>query len=139
MERYAYSLDQKSWVGAFDSRDQAARQGAQDNRHLVAPKGNLEIWTAVAGRSPRAGELVPDGSELLQMLARQLGDQGNAGEWFLKLTALPSETHEVLRRRVADAVDGWVGALGLQPRFFSVEDPQRHSICVFNGTKREAG
>lgn len=139
MERYAYSLDQKTWVGVFDSRDQASRAAGQDNRHLYAPKENITVWTGIAGRTPRAGELVPGGADLLQLLKQRLGDQGAAAEWFKKLEGLPPETVDVLRRRVVDAVDSWANSIGLQPRFFEVEEPERHTVCVFNGTKREAG
>jgi hypothetical protein len=139
MERYAYSLDGKIYVGSFESRDAAKRGALFDNRHVLEARTSVDVWTAIRGTSPRAGELVPSGERLLSLMKDQLGGGEAAAAWFAKLEGLPEETIERLRHRVVEAFEGWTGSLGLHPRFFSVEEPHKNSAFVIEGVKKAVG
>lgn len=138
MERYAYSLDGKSYTGSYESRDAAGRGALQDNKHRLIARSTVDVWTAIRGTCPRAGELVSSGEELLAFLRTRLGPDAAAEAWFAKLEGLPEETIDVLRKHMADAFERWTGSLGLQPRFFEVSEPCRRAMFVIEGVK-EAG
>lgn len=138
MARYAYSLDKVIWVGSFSSREEACDCAASDGGH--EPGSMITLYTAERGCSPRVGSFVPNGRELVEALIGDAVDgaepQAEVDTLLAKLRGLPPETHERFQGAVAAAVDGWVGALGLQPRWFPVRTVNTHRVLVQG--KREA-
>ena len=84
----------------------------------------LTIWEGTA-RKHKASEFIPDMIEQLEE-----GAYDECGEWTDEWpNSTPDQDHE-LRDSVKVAVDAWADKYNLQPRFYTVDDPEEIRLHV---------
>ena len=126
---YSWSISEEGpFHGPFDTVEEAVADG----RSEYAYEHRGETFTLYVGTDrpkPKAGQFVPDGWSLIDMLQTGCADneQPEQSEDWLDEDKGSEASHD-LRRRIQTAVNEWADEWGSQPTWWTVEDVERHVV-----------
>ena len=118
---YCYSLDNETFTGEFDSREEAlaAAMASVENQ-----SGN-KVFTGRNGRPPEASEFLPDPEDITETMAVRACDAygEHAEDWLSRLTKDQEDRIQAHLNAIAQVIQD-----SEAPTFWNIEDIEHHQV-----------
>lgn len=131
--RYAYSFDRHTFVGQFDSRNDALRAAMGKANQMQDAPTEIYVGLKADGDPQASGHAV---ETLRRMSARARAVSDGAGRYLLGVTEQEeAELDTMLERTIVE----WLKKHDRMPTFYNVESISEHPVPVFNGARAPHG